>query len=48
MKRSGEIDVDAIFHIDSLLDTEEGSDEVPPERAAWYDEFSADDEDDDD
>jgi hypothetical protein len=38
MKRSGEVDVDAIFRIDELLDTEE-DDDVPPERAAWYDEY---------
>jgi hypothetical protein len=39
MKRSNEVDVDAIFRIDELLDTDEDGDEVPPERAAWYQEF---------
>jgi hypothetical protein len=42
MKRNNEVDVDAIFRIDELLETdEEGDDEVPPERAAWYDEYEA-------
>jgi len=39
MKRNSEIDVDAIFRIDELLDTDEESDEIPPERAAWLDEY---------
>ena len=43
MKRSGEVDVDAIFRIDELLDTED-DDDVPPERAAWYDEYEEGDE----
>ena len=43
MKRSNEIDVDAIFRIDELLD-EETDDDVPPERAAWYEEFNEGDE----
>lgn len=38
MKRSNEIDVDAIFRIDELLETED-DDDIPPERAAWYQEF---------
>lgn len=44
MKRSGEVDVDAIFRIDELLDVEDDED-VPPERAAWYDEYAAEEED---
>jgi hypothetical protein len=40
MKRNNEVDVDAIFRIDELLDTDDEDDEdVPPERAAWYDEY---------
>jgi hypothetical protein len=38
MKRNSEIDVEAIFRIDELLDTDE-EDEIPPERAAWLDEY---------
>jgi hypothetical protein len=39
MKRNNEVDVDAIFRIDELLETDDDDDEVPPERAAWYDEY---------
>lgn len=39
MKRNSEIDVEAIFRIDELLDTDEESDDIPPERAAWLDEY---------
>ena len=46
MTRSGEVDVDAIFRIDALLETED-DDEVPPERAAWYDEYEEGQEGDD-
>jgi hypothetical protein len=47
MKRNSEIDVEAIFRIDELLDTEE-EDEIPPERAAWLDEYDGDDRSSDD
>jgi hypothetical protein len=43
MKRSNEVDVDAIFRIDELLDTEDDDEDVPPERAAWYDEYDEQD-----
>jgi hypothetical protein len=44
MKRSNEVDVDAIFRIDQLLDSDD-EDEIPPERAAWFDEFEDDPKD---
>jgi hypothetical protein len=44
MKRSNEVDVDAIFRIDQLLDSDD-EDEIPPERAAWFDEFEDDSKD---
>lgn len=44
MKRSGEVDVDAIFRIDELLETED-DDDLPPERAAWFDEYEEGDDD---
>lgn len=43
MKRSSEVDVEAIFRIDELLDTEE--DEDHPERAAWFEEYGSSDRD---
>lgn len=42
MKRSSDVDVEAIFRIDELLDTEE--DEEHPERAAWFEEYGATDD----
>lgn len=39
MKRSNEIDVDAIFRIDELLDPDEEGDDDRPEHAAWYEEY---------
>ena len=44
MKRSNEVDVDAIFRIDELLDTPDDADEVPPEHSSWYEEFGDADE----
>ena len=41
MKRNSEIDVEAIFRIDELLETDEDGDEIPPERAAWLDEYGS-------
>lgn len=47
MKRSTEIDVDAIFRIDELLESEEDEEDgVPPEHASWYEEFGEHSEDD--
>jgi hypothetical protein len=48
MKRNSEIDVEAIFRIDELLDTDEEGDDIPPERAAWLDEYDRDDPSSDD
>ncbi len=42
MKRSSEIDVDAIFRIDELLDSEEDDADARPEHAAWYEEYGED------
>jgi hypothetical protein len=42
MKQSGEVDVDAIFRIDELL--EKDDEDVPPEHQAWYDEYDAENE----
>lgn len=39
MKRSSEIDVDAIFRIDELLDSEEEEGDARPEHAAWFEEY---------
>ncbi len=41
LKQSNEVDVDAIFRIDELLETEDDGD-VPPEHASWYEEFGSD------
>lgn len=39
LKQSNEVDVDAIFRIDELLETGDDDESVRPEHASWYDEF---------